>query len=173
MPRQRLLKMRRTLLDKCEELINSEQWPHGAQNLRTAKIFKDLLQFCGTESSIFSDAQGLTHHSSFVPAVSQRSLLLQSIDSAARDVSLPNDMKTRKLSQQPLQSPKVNNPGHSSVSTMVQNSSSKHTYMMHYAKKDAGTTIDQRKLDTVITDDASLGHSIGRKLSSKLQSKLP
>ena len=27
--RKRLLKMRRTLIDKCEELINNEAWPHG------------------------------------------------------------------------------------------------------------------------------------------------
>jgi hypothetical protein len=43
MARTKLLKMRRTLIDKCEELINGDTWPHGAQNLRTGKIFNDLL----------------------------------------------------------------------------------------------------------------------------------
>lgn len=41
--RKKLLTMRRTLIDKCEELINSDLWPHGLQDLRTAKIFKDLM----------------------------------------------------------------------------------------------------------------------------------
>lgn len=40
--------MRRTLVDKCEEIINGNQWPHGTQDLRTGKIFRDLLQFYGT-----------------------------------------------------------------------------------------------------------------------------
>jgi hypothetical protein len=43
LPRTKLLKMRRTLIDKCEELINNDHWPHGSGNLRTAKIFKDLV----------------------------------------------------------------------------------------------------------------------------------
>lgn len=42
-PRTSLLRMRRTLIDKCEELINSDNWPHGTKNLSTAKIFKDLI----------------------------------------------------------------------------------------------------------------------------------
>ena len=46
--RKKLLNMRRTLVDKCEEIINNNQWPHGAQDLRTGKIFRDLLQFYGT-----------------------------------------------------------------------------------------------------------------------------
>jgi len=46
--RKKLLAMRRTLVDKCEEIINSNSWPHGAQDLRTGKIFRDLLQFYGT-----------------------------------------------------------------------------------------------------------------------------
>lgn len=27
MPRKKLLKMRKVLIDKCEEVINSENWP--------------------------------------------------------------------------------------------------------------------------------------------------
>lgn len=54
--RKKLLKMRKTLVDKCEEVINNNHWPHGSQDLRTAKIFKDLLQFYGTiDQSIYSD----------------------------------------------------------------------------------------------------------------------
>ncbi len=54
--RKKLLKMRKTLVDKCEEVINNNHWPHGSQDLRTGKIFKDLLQFYGTiDQSIYSD----------------------------------------------------------------------------------------------------------------------
>ena len=56
MNRKKLLQMRRTLIDKCEELINSEQWPHGNQNLRTAKIFKDLMQFYTSDQSFYTVA---------------------------------------------------------------------------------------------------------------------
>ena len=38
-----LMDMRRTLLEKCEEIIDSMQWPFGVNNLRTEKIFNDLL----------------------------------------------------------------------------------------------------------------------------------
>ena len=37
--------MRKTLIDKCEEVINGRAWP-GA--VSTQRIFKDLLQFYGT-----------------------------------------------------------------------------------------------------------------------------
>jgi hypothetical protein len=37
------MEMRRTLLEKCEEIIDSMQWPFGVNNLRTDKIFHDLL----------------------------------------------------------------------------------------------------------------------------------
>ena len=43
MTRKKLLNMRKTLIDKCEEVINQNVWPHGQQDLRTAKIFRDLL----------------------------------------------------------------------------------------------------------------------------------
>ena len=57
--RKRLLNMRKTLVDKCEEVINNNQWPHGQQDLRTGKIFRDLLQFYGTiDQSIYSDGSG-------------------------------------------------------------------------------------------------------------------
>lgn len=56
--RKKLLKMRRTLIDKCEELINSEIWPHGQQDLRTGKIFKDLMQFYGSDVSMMTDGSG-------------------------------------------------------------------------------------------------------------------
>jgi len=37
--------MRKTLIEKCEEIINSDRWPHGNTKggLTTAKIFNDLL----------------------------------------------------------------------------------------------------------------------------------
>lgn len=74
MNRKRLLQMRRTLIDKCEELINSELWPHGNQNLRTAKIFKDLMQFYSSDQSFYTDGQEMTapnsNAASFMPAIS-------------------------------------------------------------------------------------------------------
>jgi hypothetical protein len=39
--------MRRTLLEKCEEVIDGTTWPFGRNNLSTAKIFNDLVQFHG------------------------------------------------------------------------------------------------------------------------------
>jgi hypothetical protein len=39
--------MRRTLLEKCEEVIDGTTWPFGRNNLSTAKIFNDLIQFHG------------------------------------------------------------------------------------------------------------------------------
>lgn len=57
--RKKLLSMRKTLIDKCEEVINTNDWPHGESDLRTGKIFKDLLQFYGTmDQSIYSDGSG-------------------------------------------------------------------------------------------------------------------
>ena len=41
--RNKLLGMRKTLVDKCEEVINQNMYPHATQDLRTGKIFKDLL----------------------------------------------------------------------------------------------------------------------------------
>jgi len=60
--RNRLLSMRKILVDKCEEVINNNPWPHGQQDLRTGKIFKDLLQFYGTiDQSIYSDGSVNMH----------------------------------------------------------------------------------------------------------------
>ena len=42
--RKRLLKMRKTLLDKCDESINNGSWStNTGQDLRTGQIFRDLL----------------------------------------------------------------------------------------------------------------------------------
>lgn len=58
--RKKLLSMRRTLVDKCEEIINNNAWPHGAQDLRTGKIFRDLMQFYGTfDQSLHSEGSGM------------------------------------------------------------------------------------------------------------------
>ena len=87
--RKKLLSMRKTLIDKCEEVINNNGWPHGDSDLRTGKIFKDLLQFYGTiDQSIYSDASGnindqttMPHsNTSFMPAISQRTLMQGSVD---------------------------------------------------------------------------------------------
>ena len=81
--RPRLLEMRRTLVDKCEEVINGGAWPHGSQDLRTGKIFRDLLQFYGAahDHALSSDASGMdgptqpSANASFMPAyASQRTL---------------------------------------------------------------------------------------------------
>ena len=86
--RKKLLGMRKTLIDKCEEVINNNGWPHGSQDLRTGKIFKDLLQFYGTvDQSIYSDGSGMhdqttlpQSNASFMPAISQRTLINNSMD---------------------------------------------------------------------------------------------
>lgn len=71
--------MRKTLIDKCEELINSDHWPHGNQNLRTAKIFKDLMQFYTSDQSFYT-TEGMemtapnSYNASFMPAFSHRTL---------------------------------------------------------------------------------------------------
>ena len=44
-PRQLLMEMRKTLLDKCEEVIDYTYWPFGKNGLTTAKIFNDLVQY--------------------------------------------------------------------------------------------------------------------------------
>ena len=42
-PKQQLVEMRKTLLEKCEEVIEGTTWPFGRNNLSTFKIFNDLL----------------------------------------------------------------------------------------------------------------------------------
>lgn len=66
--RKKLLSMRKTLVDKCEEVINNNTWPHGSSDLRTGKIFKDLLQFYGTvDQSIYSDGSIGIHDQTTLP----------------------------------------------------------------------------------------------------------
>ena len=81
-PRKQMIQMRRTLIDKCEEAINSNTWPHGSGDLRTGKIFKDLLQFYKIDRSIFADREDLTAPSQeiLMPNISPR--LNQSIDTS-------------------------------------------------------------------------------------------
>ena len=57
--RSQLVEMRQTLLDKCEEIVNSSEWPFGQFSLSTEKIFSDLLQYHGGESD------GLNHSLGF------------------------------------------------------------------------------------------------------------
>ena len=45
------MEMRKTLLEKCEEVIDSMPWPFGKQNLTTEKIFNDLIQFHSEQHS--------------------------------------------------------------------------------------------------------------------------
>ena len=97
--------MRKTLIDKCEEVINNNDWPHGSSDLRTGKIFKDLLQFYGTidqsiysEPSVMAGAHDQTtlpqSNASFMPAISQRTLMQGSIDQDANSggIIINNDM---------------------------------------------------------------------------------
>jgi hypothetical protein len=42
--RPKLLAMRKMLIDKCEDVINSVVLPHGELNLRAGKIFNDMVQ---------------------------------------------------------------------------------------------------------------------------------
>jgi len=39
------MEMRKTLLEKCEEVIDNTSWPFIKNNLKTSKIFNDLMQF--------------------------------------------------------------------------------------------------------------------------------
>ena len=43
MQRAKLMEMRNTLLEKCEEVIDNTSWPFIKNNLKTKKIFNDLL----------------------------------------------------------------------------------------------------------------------------------
>ena len=53
--RMKLLNMRKALLDKCEYIINNQSIAHAEHNLKTEKIFKDLIQFYNNmDKSIFS-----------------------------------------------------------------------------------------------------------------------
>jgi len=41
--------MRKTLLEKCEEIVENTYFPFGKNNLKTAKIFSDLIHFHNIE----------------------------------------------------------------------------------------------------------------------------
>ena len=82
--RKELMTMRKTLIDKCEEVINSQKvfinLAEG-QDLRTHKLFSDLLQFYTQERSqpeiILSQDSIVSNNSpnysaSFIPAISQK-----------------------------------------------------------------------------------------------------
>jgi len=43
--RSQLMEMRKTLLEKCEEVVDSLVWPFQKNNLKPEKIFNDLIQF--------------------------------------------------------------------------------------------------------------------------------
>ena len=48
------MEMRKTLLEKCEEVIDNTSWPFKSNNLKTGKIFNDLLQYHTMESGELS-----------------------------------------------------------------------------------------------------------------------
>ena len=37
--------MRKTLIDKCEEVIGGHQWAGNDANMRPSKLFNDLIEF--------------------------------------------------------------------------------------------------------------------------------
>lgn len=43
--RKKLLSMRKTLIDKCEEVIGGHQWAGNDTNMRPSKLFNDLIEF--------------------------------------------------------------------------------------------------------------------------------
>ena len=43
--RAQLMEMRKTLLEKCEEVIDNTSWPFKKNNLKTDKIFNDLMAY--------------------------------------------------------------------------------------------------------------------------------
>lgn len=69
-------------------------WPHGQQDLRTAKIFRDLMQFYGSiDQSIYSEDDGRNlpqSNASFMPAISQRTLVQNSVDQQVNSNSILN-----------------------------------------------------------------------------------
>ena len=48
------MEMRKTLLEKCEEVIDNTSWPFIKNNLKTSKIFNDLVQFHAHDSGDLS-----------------------------------------------------------------------------------------------------------------------
>ena len=91
--RPKLMQMRRTLVDKCEEVINGDAWPHGGQDLRTGKVFRDLLQFYGnkehsmsTNFSVIDDPTQPSANASFVPAYNSQRTLNQEASASQPDM---------------------------------------------------------------------------------------
>jgi hypothetical protein len=53
-----LLELRRMLLDKCDEIIDASEYPFQRYNLRTQKVFNDLVQYSlDPHSSIVRQSQ--------------------------------------------------------------------------------------------------------------------
>ena len=65
LPRDQLVEMRKTLLEKCEEVMYRMNWPFGKNNLKTEKIFKDLVQYHGSSENL--NIKGLTRDDSIAP----------------------------------------------------------------------------------------------------------
>ena len=91
--REKLMNMRRALVDKCQYIINNQSLPHVELNLQTDKIFKDLMQYYNNmEKSVFSSNSGKndfgmnpnTHNTSFMPAISQRTFQEPSQDESQK-----------------------------------------------------------------------------------------
>jgi hypothetical protein len=70
--------MRKVLIDKCEEVINSAGWP-GEQAVKPTKIFNDLKNFFEGEISMTSipddELSSPNHNTSFMPAISQKNMM--------------------------------------------------------------------------------------------------
>ena len=71
--------MRKALIDKCEEVINSDCWP-GEQSIKTARIFSDLKSFYEGAISMSSiqddkDFMAQNRNASFMPAISQKTIM--------------------------------------------------------------------------------------------------
>jgi len=54
MHRNQLLTMRKTLIDKCEEVINGGKWTGKVQNMNTRRLYNDLLQYYGDNKQYLS-----------------------------------------------------------------------------------------------------------------------
>ena len=49
--RAQLLEMRKTLLNKCEEVMDRTNWPFKKKNLKPEKVFNDLMEYHNGEFS--------------------------------------------------------------------------------------------------------------------------
>jgi len=78
--------MRKTLLEKCDMLIKSKEWPHRGQDLRTDRVFKDLLQFYESEACLMTDTSAndiasLSSNKLLMPEIGKQMLAQDSIES--------------------------------------------------------------------------------------------